>query len=167
MKRYLASAAVAGCLFAICAGTAGAKANGAAFDVSSQSGFISRGDVIAAGGKDALVASPVVRFTMETRMRLTCTWPDNTQRTTTMESTLLLLYRADTRVAENGTITGYFLSKSNQFDAEIIPPFTDETATCWSLLGVADNGTPVQTDETPLGTSSELTFFGPSGAFDL
>jgi len=167
MKRYLAGAAVAASLFALCAGTAGAKANKAGFDISSQSGFISRGEVLSAGGKDALIVSPVVRFTLETRMRLNCTWPDNTQRSTTMESTLLLLYHADTRFAANGTITGYFLSKGNQFDAEIIPPFNDPTATCWSLLGAQDDGTPVQTETTPLGTSSELTFFGPSGAFDL
>lgn len=164
MKRYLAGAAVAGCLFAIVAGTAAARPS---FDIASQSGFISRGDVISAGGTDALIASPVVRFTLETRTRLTCTWPDSTTRSTTMESTLLLLYHADARVAANGIITGYFISKANQFDAEIIPPFTDDTATCWSLLGVADNGTTVHTDMTLLGTTSELTFFGPSGAFDL
>ena len=167
MKRYLVGVAVAASLFAIYAGTAGAKANKASFDISSQSGFISRGDVISAGGKDALVPSPVVRFTLETHVRLNCTWPDNTQRSTTMETTLLLLYHADTRFAANGTITGYFLSKGNQFDAEILPPLSDPTATCWSLLGARDDGTPVQTDTTPLGTSSELTFFGPSGAFDL
>lgn len=164
MKRYLAGAAVAGCLFAVGAGTAGANAS---YDIASQSGFISRGDVIAAGGKDALVANPVVRFTLETHMRLTCTWPDSTQRSTTMESTLLLLYRAETRYAGNGTITGYFLSRADEFDAEIIPPFVDTTATCWALLGTPNNGTPVEADTTPLGTTSELTFFGPSGAFDL
>jgi hypothetical protein len=164
MKRYLAGVAAAGCLLAIWAGTAGATVS---YDVNSQSGFIGRGDVIAAGGKDALIPNPVVRFTLEISTRLTCTWPNSTQRSTTMESTLLILYRADTRYAANGTITGYFLSRSNEFDAEIIPPFVDETATCWSLLGVADNGTPVETDTTPLGTTSELTFFGPSGPFDL
>jgi hypothetical protein len=164
MKRWLASAVAVGCLFAYAAGTGAA----ASFDVSSQSGFISRGDVISAGGKGALVANPVVRFTMETQMRLTCTWPDSTQRTTTLETTLLLLYHAETRYAPgNMTITGYVLAKSDEFDAEIIPPFQDPTATCWSLLGRADNGTPVQTDMTPLGTTSELTFFGPTGSFDL
>src|SRR5262249_49687738 len=164
MKRYLAAAAVVACLLATWAGTAGATVS---YDVNSQSGFIGRGDVIAAGGKGALIANPVVRFTLEIRTHLTCTWPDSTQRSTTMESTLLILYRADTRYAGNSTITGYLLSRSNEFDTEIIPPFVDETATCWSLLGVADNGTPVQTDTTPLGTTSELTFFGPSGPFDL
>ena len=52
MKRWLAGAVVAASLFAIGAGAAGAKAS---FDIASQSGFISRGDVISAGGKGALV----------------------------------------------------------------------------------------------------------------
>ena len=104
---------------------------------------------------------------METRMQLTCTWPDSSQRSTTMESTLLLLYNAETRFAGNGNITGYSSPRATSSTRRSIPPFQDATATCWALRGVADNGTPVQTDVTPLGTTSELTFFGPSGAFDL
>jgi hypothetical protein len=167
MKRYLAGVAVAGCLFAVAAGTAAAAAK-ANYDIASQSGFISRGDVIAAGGKDALVANPIVRFLLETRTRLTCTWPDSSQASTTTETTLLILYRAETRTAPgNGTITGYSFSRNDVVDSEIFPPFDDPTATCWALRGVADDGTPVQVDVTPLGTTSELTFFGPSGAFDV
>lgn len=164
MKRFLAGAAVAGCLFAIGAGTAGAKAS---YDIASQSGFISRGDVIAAGGKGALIPNPVVEFTMTIHTRLTCTWPDSTQRSTTMDSTLTILYRAETRFAGNGTITGYFLSRADEFDSEIEPPFDESTEICWSLRGIADDGTPIQKDTTPLGTTTELTFFGPSGPFDL
>src|SRR5262249_1071645 len=115
----------------------------------------------------ALIANPVVRFTLEIRTHLTCTWPDSTQRSTTMESTLLILYRADARYAGNGTITGYLLSRSNEFDTEIIPPFVDAAAACRRLPGVADNGPPVQRDPPPLGATSGLTFFGPSGPFDL
>jgi hypothetical protein len=164
MRRYLAGVAVAGAILAFSAGTAAAKAN---YDVASQSGFISRGDVIAAGGKDALVANPVIRFTAETRMRLTCTWPDSTQSSTTLETTVLVLFHAETRTAGNGTITGYFLSRADVFDSEIFPPFENDRATCFSLRGLTDNGSPVQTDTALLGTTSELTFFGPSGPFDL
>ena len=163
MKRYLAGAAVAACLFAIWAGTSSA----ANYDPSSQGGFISRGDVISAGGKGALIANPFVTYTQTSRDLLTCTWPNSTQRSTTLTSFLFRNYQADTRYSGNGTITGYFLSQANEFNSDIEPRFVNETAICWSLLGVADNGTPVETDMTPLGTSSELTFFGPSGPFDL
>jgi hypothetical protein len=163
MKRYVAGAAVVGCLLAIGAGTSTA----ATFDPVSQSGFISRGDVISAGGKSALVPNPVVTYTLTVRSLLTCTWPDSTQRSTTLTSFLFRDFVADTRYSGNGTITGYFLSQANEFDSQIDPPFFNESAICWSLLGTADNGTPVQTDVTPLGSTSKLTFFGPSGAFDL
>ena len=163
MKRYLAGAAVAGCLFAFGAGTAGAKAS---YDLASQSGFISRGDVIAAGGKDALVPDPTVTFTRTFRMGLTCTWPDSTRRSTTLSSTVFIQSVAETRYAGNGNITGYLLSRNDVVFSDITP-FPDATATCWSLLGLVSNGTPVQTDMTPLGTTSELSFVGPSGPFDL
>jgi hypothetical protein len=163
MKRYLAGAAVVGCLLTIGVATSTA----ANFDPSSQSGFISRGDVISAGGKGALIANPVVTYTLTMRSQLTCTWPNSTQRSTTLTSFLFRNYLADTRYAGNGTVTGYFLTKANEFNSDIEPAFFNETAICWSLLGVADNGTPVQTDMIPLGASSKLTFFGPSGPFDL
>jgi hypothetical protein len=164
MKRYLMGAtAVLGCLLAI-----GARTSTAAnFDPSSESGFISRGDVISAGGKSALIPNPVVTYTLTMQNRLTCTWPDSTQRSTTLTSFLFRNYVADTRYSGNGTITGYFLSRDNEFNSDIEPPFFNEDAICWSLLGIADNGTPVQTDMTPLGSTSKLTFFGPSGPFDL
>ena len=163
MKRYLAGAAAVGCLLAFSAGTAGATVS---YDVNSQSGFIGRGDVIAAGGKGALIANPVVAFTMTRRTRLTCTWQDSTQLTTTLTETLLRLYNADTRYAGNGTVTGYFLSQSNEFDSEITPPFLDVQYICSSLRGV-DEDTPVTADTAPLSTSTALTFFGPSGSFSL
>src|SRR5690348_15959845 len=107
MKRYLAGAAVVGCLLAIGVATTTA----ATFDPSSQSGFISRGDVISAGGKGALIANPIVTYTLTVRTQLTCTWPNSTQRSTTLTSFLFRNYQAVTRYAGNGTITGYFLSK--------------------------------------------------------
>jgi hypothetical protein len=163
MKRYLAGAAVVGCLLAIGAGTSTA----ATFDPSSQTGFISRGDVISAGGKGALIANPVVVYRLTVRSQLTCTWPDSTQRSTTLTSFLFRDFRADTRYSGNGTITGYFLSPDNEFDSAIEPPFFNESAICWSLRNLTDNGTPVETEMTPLGSTSELTFVGPSGSFDL
>jgi hypothetical protein len=161
MKRYLAGAAVVGCLLAIGAGTSTA----ANFDPSSQSGFISRGDVIAAGGKSALVANPVVTYTQTMRTRLTCTWPDTTQLSTTLTSRLFRNYVADTRYAPNGTITGYFLSQANEFDSQIDPPFLNETAICWSLRGQTDDGTPVQTSDEQISSSATLTLSTPQGSF--
>src|SRR5690242_13907571 len=124
MKRYLVGAAVVGCLVAIGAGTLSA----ANFDPSSQSGFISRGDVISAGGKGALIANPVVTYSLAIRNRLTCTWADSTQRSTTLTQTLFRNYQADTRYAANGTITGYFLTKDNEFNSDIEPPFLNYEA---------------------------------------
>lgn len=164
MKRYLASAAVVGCLLAIAAGTSAA----ANFDPSSESGFVSRGDVISAGGKAALIPNPVITYSLTLRSRLTCTWPDSTQLSTTLTSTLFRNFLADTRYAANGTITGYFLSKSNEFNSEIDPPFFNESAICWSLRGLTDDGTPVQMDVEQLSTSSALTFFtGPGNGFTV
>jgi|SRR5437763_5022395 len=163
MKRYLAGAAVVCCLLAIGAGTSAA----ATFDPSSQSGFISRGDVISAGGKSALVPNPVVTYSLTMRSRLTCTWPDSTQLSTTLISVLFRNFRPDTRYAGNGTITGYFLSQDNEFDSEIDPPFFNESAICWSLRGVTDNGTPIQMTVEQLSTSSALTFFTGQSSFTL
>lgn len=164
MKRYLAGAALVGCLFAIGAGTALARAS---YDISSQSGFISRGDVISAGGKGALIPNPVITFTQQTWFRLTCTWPDSTQMSTTTQSSLFIQYQAETRYAGNGTITGYFVSPDNVIDAQMSPPFDTSRQTCLALRGLQDDGTPIQTDATPLRSTSELTFGGPSGPFDL
>jgi hypothetical protein len=164
MKRYLAGAAVAACLLLVAIGAG--KSTAANFDPASQSGFISRGDVIAAGGKGALIANPVVTYTLTMRSQLTCTWPDSTQRSTTLTSYLFRNFRADTRYAGNGTITGYFLSQSNEFDSDIEPPFFNEEAICWSLLGLPDGG-PVQMSDAVLPSSSSLTFFGPNGPFTV
>lgn len=164
MKRYLAGAAVVGCLLAIGAGTAFAKAS---YDISTQSGFISRGDVIAAGGKGALIANPVIIFTQQRWFRLTCTWPDSTQLSTTTQSSLFIQYQAETRYAGNGTITGYSFTRDDITDSQMSPPFDTSRETCWALRGLPDDGASLVTDETPLRTTSELTFAGPSGPIDL
>jgi hypothetical protein len=155
MKRYLAGSAVVAALVAIGAGTSAAST----FDPVSQSGFISRGDVIAAGGKNAIIPNPVVTYAQTTRSRLTCTWSDSTQLSTTLTSTLVRNFVADTRYAPGSrTITGYFVSKDNEFNSEIDPAVVDEEAICWSLRGLADEGPNVQTGVEQLSTSSTLTF---------
>jgi hypothetical protein len=164
MKPYLVGAAVLGCLFAIGVGTSAA----ANFDPATESGFISRGDVIAAGGKSALITNPVVTYSLTTRSRLTCTWPDSTQLSTTLTSVLFRNFLPDTRYAGNGTITGYVLSKDNEFNSEIDPPFFNEEAICWSLLSLPDQGPSVQMSVEQLSTSSALTFFtGPGVGFTV
>lgn len=163
MKRYLAGAALAGCLLALGAGTSTA----AGFDPSSQTGYISRGDVISAGGKGALIANPVISYTFTVRARLTCTWQDSTQLSAPMTTTVLRLYHAETRVSGNGTITGYFISPGDLFESQITPPGFDAQEMCWAIRGVTDDGSTVDTDVTQLSTASALTFFGPTGSFNL
>jgi hypothetical protein len=160
MKRYLAGAAALGCLFAIGAATATA----ANFDPTSESGFISRGDVIAAGGKGALISNPVVTYSLTMRSRLTCTWPDGTQFSTILTSVLFRNFNAAARYAPGSeNITGYSVSKDNEFNSEIDPPFFNDQAICGTLHSLPADGTPVLADVEQISTSSALTFFTAPG----
>jgi hypothetical protein len=158
MRRSLIIAVCTGLLALMAAGTAAASS----FDPATQTGFISRGEVITAGGKLALIADPMVSFTSTTRYTLTCTWPDQTQRQTEIARTLFILFRATTRYAPGtGLITGYSLSPSNVVDGDISPPYPDATI-CWGLLGRTDDGTPVAVEQQDVTHVDALTFFGPS-----
>ena len=159
MRRSLTIAVCTGLLALVAASSAAAAAT---FDPATQTGFISRGEVITAGGKDALIADPMVSFTSTTRYTLTCTWPDQTRRQTEIVRTAFVLFRATTRYAPGtGLITGYSLSPSNVVDGDVSPPFPDATI-CWGLLGTADDGTPVDVEQHDVTRADTLTFFGPN-----
>lgn len=146
-----------------------ASAAGAAvsYDPSSNSAFISRGDVIASAGKSALIENPVVAFQSTTDYTLTCTWPDQAQRSVNLERSFYVLHRAQTRYAPgSGTITGYSLSGDTIFDGGSSPPVPD-IVICWALLGQADDGTAVDLQYQNVSRVDTLTFFGPNGAIQL
>jgi hypothetical protein len=159
MKRGLTTAACTALLALVAAGTASAAVS---YDPAAQTGFISRGEVIAAAGKGALIVDPMVLFTSTTRYTLTCNWPDQTQRQVALERTAFVLFRATTRYA-GGTdqITGYSLAPGNIVDGGAAPPVPDATI-CWSLLGTADDGTPVVVQQLGLTQADSLVFFGPT-----
>jgi hypothetical protein len=157
--RRLAIATCTGLLALVGAGAASATVR---YDPSTQSGFIGRGDVIAAAGKNALVPDPVVLYTSSTQYTLTCTWPDQTQRRVTIQRTNFVLFHAVTRYAPgSGTITGYSLAHDNIFDGGISPPFPDSVI-CWSLLGRSDDGTAVDLQYDNPSVVEALTYFGPN-----
>jgi len=163
MKRRILATTMAAAALALAAAGVG---SGSTYDPSTRSGFITRGEIIAAGGKTALIADPVVRDLTTTTFNMTCRWPDSTERTVARSRSLYVLYRAEARDAGNGTITGYRLGSDLIFDGNAEPPGND-TAICWSLLGRSDDGTPVDISYDSVSTRETLTFFGPNGAFDL
>jgi hypothetical protein len=163
--RPWATAIVSLSLLALSATSAAGAA--VSYDPSSNTGFISRGDVIANAGKNALIGDPVVAFTSTTDYTLTCTWPDQTQRSLNLERSFYVLHRARTRYAPgSGAITGYSLSSETVFDGGFSPPFPD-IVICWALLGKSDDGTPVDLQVRNLSRVDTLTFFGPNGAVQL
>jgi hypothetical protein len=163
--RPWATAIVSLSLLALSATSAAGAA--ASYDPSSNTGFISRGDVIANGGRSALIGDPVVAFESTTDYTLTCTWPDQAQRSLNLERSFYVLHRARTRYAPgSGAITGYSLSSDTIFDSGSSPPVPD-VVICWALLGRADDGTPVDLQYQNLSRVDTLTFFGPNGAVQL
>jgi hypothetical protein len=150
-----------------CLVTAGVAAAKVSYDPATRAGFIGRGDVIAAAGKAGLIADPIVTFTSTTSYNLTCTWPDQTQRSADLERTLFLVYRAKARYAAgNNTITGYSLTQDAIIDGGESLPFPDSFI-CWALLGRSDDGTPVALQYQGVSEVETLTYFAPNGAVEL
>jgi hypothetical protein len=161
MKRRLAIAIAAAAASLVAAGTASATPT---YDPSSQTGFISRGDVIAGGGKSALVPDPVIAFTSDTSYTLTCTWADSSQVSIPIVRSFYVLFRAEARYAANGKITGYAFSRADIFDGGEVPPLPDDLI-CSTLR--PDETTAPTVSTGAVATSSSLTFNSPSGGFDL
>jgi hypothetical protein len=164
MLRWLTTTVSVGLIALAAAGVAMAAVT---YDPSTQTGFIGRGDVIAAAGKAGLIADPVVTFASTTHYTLTCTWPDQTQVRANLERTFFVVYRAQTRFAHgNETITGYSLSRDAIIDGGLVPPVPDEFI-CWGLLGRSDDGTPVDLQYQDVTNVQTLTYFAPGGAVQL
>jgi hypothetical protein len=82
----------------------------AAATTTSSSLFISRGDVIAFVGKDALVPNPVITHATSWNQSWTCTYADASSVTTSAVVHDAVLYNGVPRFAPgNGAITGYSL----------------------------------------------------------
>src|SRR4029078_10641414 len=93
---------------------------------------------------------------------LTCNWPDHTQRQVALERTAFVLFQATTRYAVGtGQVTGSSLAPGNIVDGGAAPPVPDATI-CWSLLGSADDGTPVVVQQLGMTQADSLVFFGPT-----
>lgn len=164
MLRWLTTTVSVG-LVALAA--AGAAAAGVTYNPSTQTGFIGRGDVIAAAGKAALIADPVVTFSSNTSYTLTCTWPDQTQVRANLTRTFFLVYRPKPRVSPgNETITGYSLSRDVIIDGGLVPPVPDEFI-CWALLGRSDDGTPVDLQYQDVSRVETLTYAASGVAVQL
>jgi hypothetical protein len=128
---------------ALALGIAGTARASASFNTDTRSGFVSRGDVIAAGGKDALVANPFVVYNAIHPFTETCTWPNGTSVQASGHSFLFLLYQAETMYAPgSGTITGYTFSLHDLIDGETDP--VDPTrAACFAARGLHDDGSAI------------------------
>jgi hypothetical protein len=156
--------AIAG-LTAVTLATAAAAGASATFNPQTRTGFISRGDVISAGGKSALVANPMVSYETTQSFTETCTWSDGSSVQASGSHFLFLLFQAETRRARgNGNITGYTLSPSDIVDGQTGDPGEDR-GLCWAARGVADDGSPITQTFSFGPRVSTLTFFGPNGGF--
>jgi len=164
MRRWLTTTVSVGLVSLVTASVAAATVT---YDPATQTGFIGRGDVIAAAGKTGLIADPFVTFTSTTRYTLTCTWPDQTQRQVSLARQFYAVYRAKTRYSPGkDTITGYSLAPDAIVDGGNVPPFPDAFI-CWALLGRSDDGTPVDLQYQDVSLVETLTYFAPSGAVQL
>jgi len=146
---------------------AGAAAAKVSFDPVTQTGFISRGDVIAAAGKAGLIAEPFVTFRSTTSYTLTCTLPDQTQARADLARDVFIVFHAKARYSPGGnTITGYSFTHDDIVDAGVSPPF-DDRFICLSLLGIVGDSTPVDLQYSGVSDVDTLTYFAPGGAVEL
>lgn len=164
MKIWLTVVAV---VTAVALGTATAAGASATFNPQTRTGFISRGDVIAAAGKDALVTNPMVSYKVTQPFTETCTWPDGTSVQASGSHFLFILFQAETRYAPGSDkITGFTLSPTDIIDGQTSDPGEDR-ALCWAARGIPDDGSQiVQTYDFGPSTAT-LTFFGSTGPVEL
>jgi hypothetical protein len=159
----IAAAAVA----AVALTTAAGASAMASFNVQTRTGFISRGDVVAAAGKGALQANPMISYLSTRSFVETCTFSDGTSVQANGSDFIFLLFQAETRSAPGtGTIIGYRISPADIVDGETSEPGEDR-ALCWAARGLPDDGSQI-TQTFDFGpTLSTLTYFGPSGGVAL
>jgi hypothetical protein len=158
--------AVAGLTAGILVMAAGAGAS-VSFNLQSRTGFIDRGDVIAAAGKRALIANPLVSYQVVQPFTETCTWPDGTSVKATGSDLFFLLFQAETRYAlGSDQITGYLLSPTDIIDGETSDP-AENRALCWAARGLTDDGSQITQSYAFGPRVSTLTFFGSNGGVSL
>jgi hypothetical protein len=159
----IAAASVTAVALATAAG-AGAKAS---FSVQTRTGFISRGDVLTAGGKGALVADPLVAYQTTQSFTETCTWTNGTSVQASGSHFLFLLFQAETRYAPGSNkIIGYTISPSDIVDGQTNDAGEDR-ALCWAARGLSDDGSQITQTFAFGPTVRTLTLFGPSGGVEL
>ena len=152
---------------AVALGIAAAAGASATLNPQTRTGFIRRGNVIAAAGKDALVANPMVSYEVNQPFTETCTWPDGTSVQASGSHFLFVLFQAETRYATGSDrITEYTLSPNDIVDGQTSDPEEDR-ALCWAALGQSDDGSPITQTYDFGPTVSTLTFFGPNGGVQL
>lgn len=157
LKRWLTI--IVGIAGVILSTATGANAS-ATFDPQTRTGFISRGEVIASAGKDAVVPDAMVFYSSTQSFTETCTWPDGSTVQASGTHQFYLLFHAETRYAPgSGTITGYAFSPSDIVDGGTPPPGQD-LALCWQALGLPDDGTPVTQTYQSGPSTSTLSFNG-------
>jgi hypothetical protein len=158
--------AAAGLTAGILVMAAGAGAS-VSFNPQTRTGFIGRGDVIAAAGKGALIANPLVSYQVVRPFTETCTWPDGTSVQASGSDLFFLLFQAEARYAPGSRqITGYALSPADIIDGETSDP-SEDLALCWQARGLPNDGSNV-TQTFAYGPSvTTLTFFGPNGGVPL
>jgi hypothetical protein len=138
----------------------------ASFNPQARTGFISRGDVVAAAGVGALVANPMVAYETTQTFTETCTWTNGTSVQASGSHFLFLLFQAETRYAPGShTITGYAISPADIVDGETNP--TSDRDLCWAARGLPDDGSTITQTYSYGPKITTLTFFGPSGAVAL
>jgi hypothetical protein len=145
---------------------AGAEAK-ASFSVQTRTGFISRGDVLSAGGKGALVADPLVAYQSTQSFTETCTWVNGTSVQASGSQFLFLLFQAETRYAPGShKIIGYAISPSDIVDGQTNEAGEDR-ALCWEARGLPDDGSQI-TQTFAFGPKvTSLTLFGANSAVEL
>jgi hypothetical protein len=152
---------------AVVLATATGAGAAASFNPQARTGFISRGDVMAAGGAGALVADPLIAYQTTQTFTETCTWTNGTSVQASGSHFLFLLFQAETRYAAGSqTITGYRISPADIIDGQTSDAGEDR-ALCFAARGMPDDGSAI-TQTFSFGRLVEtLTFFGPSGAVAL
>jgi hypothetical protein len=147
--------------------TAAGAGAAASFNPQTRTGFISRGEVVAAGGAGALVADPKVAYQTTQAFTETCTWANGVSVQASGSHFLFLLFQAETRYAPGShTITGYAILPADIVDGETSDAAVDR-ALCWTARGLPDDGSAVTQTYAFGPVVKTLTFFGPGGAVAL
>lgn len=154
-------------LTAVVLATATGAGAAASFNPQTRTGFISRGDVVAAAGARALVADPLVAFNFSQAFTETCTWTDGFSTQVSGSHFLFLLFQAETRYAPGShTITGYRISPADIIDGDTNQADEDRDL-CLHARGVSDDGSPITQTYTFGPQVKTLTFFAPGTAVAL